>query len=274
MKAAPFDYHRPSSIEAATRILAETGAAKVIAGGQTLGPMLNLRLAQPAAVVDVTRIAGLATVAETPTAVTFGACITHAAIEDGRTPDPARGGLAKVARGIAYRAVRTRGTIGGSLAHADPAADWLSSLLALKADIILTSTSGERRLPLERFVIGPLLTDLGATELVTAVTVPKLQPSEQFGYAKLCRKTGEFAHAIGAVVIDRTKSAARLIAGASEAAPIVIEDGWALLQSTNAAIDREALAPRLVAAGLAADAYTVNTHVEAIARAVRDASTP
>src|SRR5262245_63464540 len=130
MKPVAFDYERPASIPEALQVLAGHAEAKLLAGGQTLGPMLNLRLAQPALLVDITRIPELAAVAEDAEAVTIGATVTHAAIEDGRVPDPTGGFLARVARGIAYRAVRTRGTIGGSLAHADPAADWLSCLAA------------------------------------------------------------------------------------------------------------------------------------------------
>ena len=97
---------------------------KILAGGQSLGPMLNLRLAQPDLLVDITRIPELKRVEETDDSLSIGACVTHADIEDGRVPDVTGGALRDVARGIAYRAVRNRGTIGGSLAHADPSADW------------------------------------------------------------------------------------------------------------------------------------------------------
>src|SRR6478672_1924478 len=142
MKPVAFDYARPTSVAEAVRMLAGTPGAKVLAGGQTLGPMLNLRLAQPALLVDVTRIPELAAVSENADAVTIGATVTHAAIEDGRVPDPTGGFLARVARGIAYRAVRTRGTIGGSLAHADPAADWLSCLSVLGAHVVIAGAAG------------------------------------------------------------------------------------------------------------------------------------
>ncbi|MGH6814515.1 MAG: FAD binding domain-containing protein, partial [Hyphomicrobiaceae bacterium] len=134
MKPAAFDYARPATVEEAVAMLAATPGAKVLAGGQTLGPMLNLRLVQPAVLIDIARIAELADVEEDAGSVTLGATVTHAAIEDRRVKDPTGGFLAEVARGIAYRAVRTRGTVGGSLAHADPAADWLSCLTALGAE--------------------------------------------------------------------------------------------------------------------------------------------
>ena len=112
MKAARFDYVRPTTLPEALALLAEAPDAKVLAGGQTLGPMLNLRLAQPPLLVDIARIAELAEVAEDRDSVTLGATITHAAVEDGRVTDPTAGFLARVAAGIGYRAVRTRGTIG------------------------------------------------------------------------------------------------------------------------------------------------------------------
>src|SRR4030081_778439 len=111
MKPVAFDYARPTSGPEAVQMLAANPQAKVLAGGQTLGPMLNLRLAQPALLVDITRIPELAAVSQDADAVTIGGTVPHAAIEDGRVPDPTGGFLARVARGIAYRAVRTRGTI-------------------------------------------------------------------------------------------------------------------------------------------------------------------
>ena len=109
----------------------------MLAGGQSLGPMLNLRLAQPRLLVQVDRLPELAGVAADADAVTIGACVTHAAIADGRVPDIGGNVLARVADDIAYRAVRNRGTIGGSLCHADPAADWVTVLTALDAIAVL-----------------------------------------------------------------------------------------------------------------------------------------
>src|SRR5882724_6225476 len=156
MKPAAFDYARPTSVAEAVKLLAGNAQAKVLAGGQTLGPMLNLRLAQPALLVDITRIPELAAVAEDADSVTIGATVTHAAVEDGRIADPTGGFLARVACGIAYRAVRTRGTIGGSLAHADPAADWLSCLAALGAQVVVAGAAGTRRVRLAGFVRGAM----------------------------------------------------------------------------------------------------------------------
>src|SRR5262245_16839652 len=123
MKPVAFDLVRPASVGEAANLLGE--GAKLIAGAQSLGPMLNLRLVQPRLLVDITGIPAMSEVAEDADAVTLGACVTHAAIEDARVPVRGLPMLPAVAAGIAYRAVRNRGTIGGSLCHADPAADWI-----------------------------------------------------------------------------------------------------------------------------------------------------
>ena len=127
MKPAPFDYACASSLEEAMTLLAGTdGDIRPLSGGQSMGPMLNFRLARPALLVDISRIKELTMVSEDADGVTVGAAVTHAAFEDGDIADVANGLIRHAASGIAYRAVRNRGTIGGSLAHADPAADWPS----------------------------------------------------------------------------------------------------------------------------------------------------
>ena len=134
MKPAPFDYARPSTLSDAIALLRSEGSVKLLAGGQSLGPMLNLRLVQPDLLVDIAAVPELLRIETEGDGLLIGACVTHADIEDGRVPDPTGGALPAVAGAIAYRAVRNRGTIGGSLAHADPAADWPLALAALGAD--------------------------------------------------------------------------------------------------------------------------------------------
>ena len=145
MKAAAFDYARPATAAAACQLLAAAGGmAKLVAGGQSLGPMLNLRLAQPASLVDLTALDAFASVRDEGAALFIGAGVTHAAIEDGRAADPSNGLMPEVAANIAYRAVRNRGTIGGSLAHADPAADWVSTMRVLDAVYLIEGRHGQR----------------------------------------------------------------------------------------------------------------------------------
>lgn len=224
MKAAAFDYEAPRDIAAAIALAkAADGMAKYAAGSQSLGPMLNLRLAQPGLLIDLRSLEELRGVSETADRVRFGACTTHAAIEDGHVPDPTRGFMRHVARGIAYRPVRNRGTLGGSLAHADPAADWVSTMAVLGASAIVVDEDGETRLPLDAFLLGAYTTPLSETAILAAVEVPKVSSAARWGYYKICRKTGEFAQAIGAVLIDPGRGIERAVIGATSGAPIVLQ---------------------------------------------------
>ena len=273
MKAASFDYARPRSLDEATRLLSQTPSARLVAGGQTLGPMLNLRLVQPELLVDITRIPELVRIEDEGDAVVLGACITHAAIEDGLIEDdPSNGFLAMVASGIAYRAVRTRGTIGGSIAHADPAADWLSCLMALGADVLIAGPNGRRRRIIGEFVRGALTTDLAQDEILDGVRIPKLSRRARAGFAKICRKAGDFAEAIGVVIHDIERGVFRLVAGATQGRPILIEaaqGGFGASWPPN--VDRVSLSEDLSRAGLVGDRYELNIHVAAIRKALDQA---
>jgi len=277
MKAASFAYQRPSDLQAALTITAETGdAAKIIAGGQSLGPMLNLRLVSPDLIIDISGLSELKQAERSGDDLVIGACITHGDIEDGRIPDVTRGAMQGVAANIAYRAVRNRGTIGGSLSHADPAADWVSALAALGAKVTLRSRSGERQLAIEAFVTGALATALQPGEMVVSVRVPAMRPSARWGYVKACRKPGEFAHAIAAVLIDPDAATARMVIGAIDAAPIVPGDAAALFggrisDDFSRQFDPRAADALLLQAGVT-DAVARHIHVAVLTRAVREAA--
>ncbi|HXP73806.1 MAG TPA: FAD binding domain-containing protein [Stellaceae bacterium] len=220
MKAAAFDYARPRDAGEAIALLAQAkGNAKALAGGQSLGPMLNLRLARPGLLVDISRLEELRAVEDADESWRLGAAVTHSAIEDAN--GTLRGGemLVEVAAGIAYRAVRNRGTVGGSLAHADPAGDWPLALAALGADVVLRGPTGERSIPAAQLAAAAFTTEIREDEIITAVLVPKLAGSARFGYFKFCRKTGEFPEASAAVVIDRERDAARVYLGALSGPP-------------------------------------------------------
>ena len=265
MKPAAFDYVRPSTVAEAVSALRSTPGAKVLAGGQTLGPMLNLRLAQPTLLVDITRIPELAAVSEDKDAVTIGATVTHASIEDGRIPDPTGGFLAQVARGIAYRAVRTRGTIGGSLAHADPSADWLACLTALRARVVIAGPGGARQVRLPEFVRGAMETELGPAELVTEVRIPRFPPEARFGFHKICRKTGEFADAIAVVVAIPPHAYLAAVVGAMGGRPQFMEMRAAQWPRDAMTIDEAKTLLRL--AHFTGDDYQWNLHAVALKRA-------
>ena len=225
MKAARFDYVRAVDAADAVRCLGAGGPqTKIIAGGQSLGPMLNLRLARPDKLVDIRRAADLAAVAATADAVVYGAGITHAAFEDRLVPDATPGWLAPIARGIAYRAVRNKGTIGGSVVHADPAADWPTVLLALGAEALTLGPAGPRAAPLADFLVGPFQVALAFDHLLTGLRLPKRGPHARWGYWKFCRKTGEFAKAAAAVLHDPDRGETRAVIGAVERTPILVPD--------------------------------------------------
>ena len=277
MKPAPFGYERPRDINAALSMLAAAnGSAKIIAGGQSLGPMLNLRLVQPELVVDITGLAELKRAELRGGELVLGALVTHADIEDGRTADATRGAMRAVAANIAYRAVRNRGTIGGSLSHADPAADWISALAALGAQVTLRSLAGARRMAVEAFVVGALESALQAGEIVETIHVPARSVSAHWGYAKSCRKTGEFAHAIGAILIDPAAASARVVIGAIDSAPIVVADAAELFGGRIAADYKQRFDARgadalLVKAGIS-NAAQRHIHVSVLKRAIQEAA--
>jgi carbon-monoxide dehydrogenase medium subunit len=267
MKPAAFDYARPSDWPAAIALLA--GGGRPIGGGQSLGPMLNLRLARPARLIDVKRAAGLRAYAADARIAAVGAGFTHAEIEDGAIEDPTQGLLRHVARGIGYRAVRNRGTLGGSLAHADPAADWVSTMAALDAAILATGPGGtERRIAAAGFVAGAFTTALGPDELLTAVEIPRLSPGARWGYHKVCRKTGEFATAIGVALLDAGRGVARLLAGATEGAPVLLPEAARLLLESGPAAAAEAVAAEIATLLPHRDLPAQRLHAVAVKRAI------
>jgi aerobic carbon-monoxide dehydrogenase medium subunit len=233
MKAAAFTLERPASLQEALTALRAPGA-RAMAGGQSLGPMLNLRLARPSRIVSLAGVSELGGASQTADAITLGACVTHAAIADGRTPDLPGTILSRVADAIAYRAVRNRGTIGGSLCHADPAADWPCVLLALGASVIIAGAEGARLVKLVDFITGAFRVALAPGELLRAVRIPHPSEAARFGYYKACRKPGEFAHAMAAVLIDGASH--RAVIGAVGGRPIVLEGAGVAPEAVDAAL--------------------------------------
>jgi carbon-monoxide dehydrogenase medium subunit len=196
--------------------------------------MLNLRLARPRTLVRVNHLPELGGVTDDAGAVTIGAGVTHSTIADGGVPDIGGDILARVAGGIAYRAVRNRGTIGGSLCHADPAADWVTVLTALDAAVLLRGPNGTRALPVADFILGPFRTALNPGEILCAVRVPRVGDAAGWGYVKACRKPGDFAHAMAAVLLSpRTR---RIVIGALGGKPLLLRDGAATIEEAARAL--------------------------------------
>lgn len=276
MKPVNFDFARPSTIPEVIEFLQDDARlVKLMAGGQSLGPMLNMRLVQPDLIVDLTGIGDLRNFVDSKSEIVIGSCITHADIEDCRVPDVTRGALPYVANGIAYRAVRNRGTLGGSLTHADPSADWVSMLAAVGAVVTICGPSGERSIPVEDYMVGALEADLAPGEMMVSVTVPKLGANARWGYYKSCRKTGEFAHAIGAFVMDPDRKVCRAVIGATETRPLVLKDARNILGDFKEcaaieAFDRSTAEAVLIESGME-DSLERQTHVAALRRAVEQA---
>jgi len=276
MKPAPFDYARPRDLPSALALLGSNAGAKVMAGGQSLGPMLNLRLAQPEQIVDITAIDELKQAEISGDELVLGACITHADIEDGRVPDVTGGAMRGVAANIAYRAVRNRGTLGGSLSHSDPSADWVSVLIAFGARLTLRSPAGTRQVALSDFIVGALQSCLQPGELVAAIHIPKRPATAQWGYVKTCRKTGEFAHGQCALLIDPDAGSARIVIGALDAAPILVAEPAELF---GGRIDADyknrfdsRVADRLLSDAGVTDAVHRHIHLTVLKRALQEAA--
>lgn len=219
MKPGPLTYVRAKSVSEAIALLGEGDVdAKILAGGQSLVPMLNLRMAPAERLIDITRIAALKSSEAVGNDVRIGACVTHEQIQVGDVPDPSNGLMPAVAARVAYQAVRNRGTIGGSLALADPSGDWLTTTAALGAIIEWQGPEGVKTCAADEFVTAAYTTRLDMLDVLTCIRVPRLAADARWGTCKLCRKTGEYAHAMAMVI--RNGGASRAFLGATEGAPI------------------------------------------------------
>lgn len=232
MKPARFDYQSAAAAsDIADELAAGDGATKLIAGAQSLGPMLNLRLTRPDKLIDVSMLPALRAARATDTAIEIGAAITHAEIEDGDVPGlgeeaftaPPFTWLRDAAANIAHRAVRNRGTLGGSLAHADPAADWVIVMTGLGATVVLDGVDGRREVAMDAFVTGPFETALRPGELITAVRIPVPADGARWGYWKFVRQVGEFAKASATVLIVPGGAAPRIAVGALGRQPLLVD---------------------------------------------------
>jgi carbon-monoxide dehydrogenase medium subunit len=200
---ASFDYHAPTALDEALSLLDSHGdTAKVMAGGQSLIPLMKLRFASPEVVVDINRIPGLGHIAEEGGGLRIGALVRH---RDCERSDVLRGRfrlLGDAAPQISDPLVRNRGTVCGSLAHADPQGDWGAVMLALRAEVVVASSGGSRTLPIDNFFQGPFTTALEQNEIVTEVRVPDPGQRASGTYLKLERKVGDYATAAVAVQLS------------------------------------------------------------------------
>lgn len=227
MKPPPFAYARPATVDEAVHQLRSEDGAMLLAGGQSLVPMLNLRVARPTTIIDISRIAGLDNIEIVDDVVSIGALTTHARLASHGWP-ASLGALPAGAAKIGYQAIRHRGTIGGSLAHADPAAELPAIAVALDATIHLQTEDHARGVKADDFFEGYYTTARNHDEMVARVTVP-LRTGLRSGFAEFSRRAGDFALALAAVatwVQDGTKQA-RVVVGGLDTRPrriTVIED--------------------------------------------------
>lgn len=194
MKSAAFDYIRATSPQHALALLAEHGDdARLLAGGQTLLATLNMRLSQPALLVDIGGLQALAGIAVNGGTLRIGALATHAQIEESPLVAQHAPLLAQAAPHIAHRAIRNLGTFGGALAYADPAAEWPACVRALDATLVLLGAKGERRVAAADFFQGLYTTALRSDELLAAVELPIAAPNERQHFSELARRHGDYA---------------------------------------------------------------------------------
>lgn len=203
MKPAAFDYQRADSAEEARSLLARHGEdARILAGGQSLMAVLNMRLAQPQLLVDISRSPSLARVDVQDACLQIGAAATQASVEWRSTLGRELPLLALAFPHISHFQIRNRGTVCGSIAHADPSAELPLCLLALKGQVVLGNASKQRRLDADDFFMGMLSTARAPDELLEAVRFPLARPGQGFGFAEFSRRHGDFAICAVAVVAD------------------------------------------------------------------------
>lgn len=195
MKPAPFLYHAPETLDEALALLAEHGdEAKVLAGGQSLVPTMNFRLAQPSVLIDLNRVDGLDTIREDDNGgLSIGAMTRQRAVERSALVAERAPLVHETMPFIAHPQIRNRGTFGGSIAHADPAAELPAVMLALEADFVLRSARGERRLPASRFYTGLFETALEPEEILVDVAIPGLPPGTGWAFREVSRRHGDYA---------------------------------------------------------------------------------
>jgi aerobic carbon-monoxide dehydrogenase medium subunit len=242
MKAAPFDYTRPSSVKDAVAALESAdGDGKVIAGGQSLVPVLAMRLGRPSILVDINRIPGLNRIETTNGVVQVGALVRHVDLLD-QTQLPL---LAEAAKWIGHSAIRTRGTTGGSIAHADPSAELPVVAAALEATVEVEGPAGRRHILAQDLFVGPLETSLAENEIITSVSYPVPQ---QWGFAEIARRHGDFG--LVTVVAAVIGGDVRIAIGGVGAVPVRPQEAEDLLNAASPTEARIAEAARAAAGAI------------------------
>lgn len=225
MRPAAFDYHRPASLDEAFELLGGDGEARPLAGGHSLLPMMKVRLSTPTALVDLAGIEGLDGISRDGDGIVVGALATHAVVAASELVRSECPVLAEAASMIGDRQVRNRGTIGGSVAHADPSADYPTVLLALEATISVAGREGSRDIPADDFFVDVFTTALRGGELVVSVRVPVTGSGTGAAYVKHRHPASSYAVAGACAVVTvegGTCSRARVVVGGATGSPVVV----------------------------------------------------
>lgn len=249
MKPAPFRWHGPTSVAQAVAVLAEVGHdGKVLAGGQSLVPVLAMRLAEPAHLVDINRIAELDVVTADAGGVRIGALARHARVERDAGARRVQPLLAQALRMVAHPTIRNRGTSVGSLAHADPSGEMTAVLALTGGSVTAVSTRGERTIAAADFFRGPLESDLAPDELAVSAFFPALPAGAGSAFVEVARRHGDYALCgVGTIAVPRVEGGWTVRCGYLSVAetPLVVDlsDAWAAGEADAAAAAREAVDP-------------------------------
>jgi carbon-monoxide dehydrogenase medium subunit len=238
MKPASFRYHAPKTLAEAVAVLAEVAPddGRVLAGGQSLVPIMAFRLAKPTHLVDINGIKELAKISVADGKLAIGACVRHAAFYEPVCKGPLGRLLATVVRSIAHHPIRTRGTFCGSVAHADPASEWCAVVATLEAEMVATSNRGTRVIPAEDYFDGIMTTALNDEEILTEVRLPLLSAGTRVGFQEFSRRAGDFALSMAVVTyrLEGGKIAdARVGIGGAEPFPRRIVEAEAALNGKS-----------------------------------------
>ncbi len=237
MKPAAFKYQRASTVEEAVEQLTELGDdAKLLAGGQSLVPMMNFRLVRPSALVDVNRISDLRYIEPRGEGLRIGALTPHRWVELMEDPNLLRGFsvLKRAARWVGHYPIRTHGTFGGSIAHADPSAEWCMLALLLDAEIVAVGPEGQRVIPASDFFYGFFMTTLQPDEMVVEVRFPR--PAPHAAMQEFARRAGDFAIVSAAAALDvrdGTCDSVRIVLGGVADVPLRVEQAERVLEGAD-----------------------------------------
>ena len=255
MKPAEFEYHAPATLEAAIALLAQyQGEARLLAGGQSLVPMMNFRLATPSAIIDLNRIPELAYIRAEAGTVRIGAMTRHRAIEFSPVVAQHLPLLAEAIKLVAHLPIRSRGTIGGSIAHADPAAELPMVLQALEGEVVARAPGGERVIKAIDFFEGLMTTSLGDDEMIVEVRLPAMAKQAGWAVEEFARRRGDFAIAAIAAVVERADERCRRARLATAGIGAVS----ARLTAAEEVLERDGLGDAAIAAAAAKAAELVS----------------